>query len=155
VQTPGAPSAVASDEELTREIVLLANRLISRLWVQHQARVAEFDLTIPEAKVLLSLEPGRRLSMRELAAALRANPSNVTVAVSRLEGRGLVGREGADDRRVKGVVLTEAGVGLRANLEARLMEDSPAVRGLSRRERETMRTILRRLDERAGIPATG
>ncbi|HEY4027627.1 MAG TPA: MarR family transcriptional regulator [Candidatus Dormibacteraeota bacterium] len=139
--------AVPEDEELTREIVTLANSLAGRMWSHHQARVAEFDLSGPEAKALLSLEPSRTLSMRELSALLHANPSNVTVAVGRLEARGLVSRRGGDDRRVRGVLLTEAGVTLRRRLEARMFDDSPAVRGLSRGQRETFRAILQQLDE--------
>jgi DNA-binding MarR family transcriptional regulator len=110
---------------------------------------------VPEAKALLSLEPGRRLSMRELSAALQADSSNVTVSVGRLDGRGLVRRQRGADRRVRGMVLTEAGTVLRARVEERLVEDSPAVRGLSRPERETPRAILRRLDELADIPDPG
>jgi DNA-binding MarR family transcriptional regulator len=142
-QAPAKPT----DDELTRGIVALANGLVGRMWSHHQARVAEFDLSGPEAKALLSLEPNRTLSMRELSAVLHANPSNVTVAVGRLEARGLVDRRGGDDRRVRGVLLTEAGEALRGRLEARLFDDSPSVRGLSREEREAFRAILQRLDE--------
>jgi DNA-binding MarR family transcriptional regulator len=147
VQTHNAQTA--ADDALTSEVVALANALVGRMWAHHQARVAEFDLSAPEAKALLHLEPARTLSMRELAALLHANPSNVTVTVARLEGRGLISRRGGDDRRVKGVLLTEAGVALRARLDARLIEDSPAVRGLSREQRVALRELLRRLDERA------
>jgi DNA-binding MarR family transcriptional regulator len=139
--------AVAADDELTREVVALANGLVGRMWSHHQARVAEFDLSGPEAKALLSLAPNRTLSMRELSALLHANPSNVTVAVGRLEARGLVSRRGGDDRRVRGVLLTDAGVALQRRLEARLTDDNPAVRGLTRSQREALRAILQRLDE--------
>jgi len=149
-QDTRAPAAPA-DEEPIREIVALATGLASRMWAHHQARVAEFDLSGPEAKALLRLEPNRCLSMRELSALLHANPSNVTVSVGRLEARGLVSRQGADDRRVRGVVLTDAGVTLRARLETRLAEDSPAVRGLSPDEREVLRDVLHRLDEHARV----
>ena len=134
------------DEELAREIVALANGLVGRMWSHHQARVAEFDLSGPEAKALLTLTPERCLSMRELSTLLHANPSNVTVAVGRLEARGLVGRRGGDDRRIRGVMLTEAGEAMRRRLEARLLDDSPAVRGLTRSQRETLRDVLQRLD---------
>jgi DNA-binding MarR family transcriptional regulator len=143
-----APAAT-TDEELTREVAALASGLVGRMWSHYQARVAEFDLSGPEAKALLSLQPDQWLSMRELSALLHANPSNVTVAVGRLEARGLVSRRGVDDRRVRGVLLTEAGAALRARLDARLTDDSPAVRGLAREEREALRDVLRRLDERA------
>jgi DNA-binding MarR family transcriptional regulator len=147
-----AASVAPGADDLAREVVTLAGRLASRMWAHHQARVAEFDLSQPEAKALLNLEPDRCLSMRELSAALHANPSNVTVAVGRLEARGLLGRQGADDRRVRGVLLTPAGAALRRRLEARLADDSPAVRGLSPDERGTLRDMLLRLDERSRQP---
>src|SRR5262249_2505925 len=85
--------------------------------------------------------------MRELAARLGANPSNVTVAVGRLEAKGLVSRQGSEDRRVRGVLLTDRGRDLRRRLELRLAEDHPAVRGLSPSQREALARILRRLSE--------
>jgi DNA-binding MarR family transcriptional regulator len=85
--------------------------------------------------------------MRELAARLGANPSNITVVVGRLEARGLVSRHGSEDRRVKGVQLTERGAELRRRLEQRLAEDHPAIQGLSSTQREALRRILRRLSE--------
>ena len=150
MQRQGTPASVATAaDDPTREVITLATGLVSRMWAHHQARVAEFDLSQPEAKALLNLEPDRCLSMRELSALLHANPSNVTVAVGRLEARGLVGRQGADDRRVRGVLLTPAGVALRRRLEARLADDSPAVRGLSRDERRTLRDVLLQLERRS------
>jgi len=137
----------SEDEQATREIIGLADGLVGRIWVQFQARAAEFNLSVPEAKSLQVLEPERPLSMRELAARLGANPSNVTVAVGRLEARGLVSRHGSEDRRVKGVLLTDRGRDLRRRLELRLAEDHPAVRGLSASQREALRRILRRLNE--------
>src|SRR5215475_9249228 len=94
----------SGDDQAAREIIGLADGLVGRIWVQFQARAAEFNLSVPEAKSLQVLEPERPLSMRELAARLGANPSNVTVAVGRLEARGLVSRPGGEDRRVKGVL---------------------------------------------------
>ncbi|HYW26213.1 MAG TPA: MarR family transcriptional regulator [Terriglobales bacterium] len=152
-QDARAPTAQAPDE-LTREVVALATGLVSRMWAHHQARVAEFDLSQPEAKALLNLEPDCCLSMRELSAVLNANPSNVTVAVGRLEARGLVSRQGADDRRVRGVLLTAAGAALRRRLEARLVDDSPAVRGLTSDERLALREVLLRLEERTREPTS-
>ena len=151
-QDAAAPVDQAGDEELTREVVTLASTLTARMWAHHQARVAEFDLSLPEAKALLNLDYDRWLSMRELSAILHANPSNVTVAVGRLEARGLVGRQGADDRRVRGVRLTPLGAAVRARLESRLADDSPAVRGLSTAERLGLRDVLLRLDEQAREP---
>jgi DNA-binding MarR family transcriptional regulator len=85
--------------------------------------------------------------MRALATRLHANPSNVTVIVARLEARGLLERQVSDDRRVKGVRLTSAGTDLRQRLEARLIADHPAVRGLTPAEQDTMLNLLRRLTD--------
>ncbi len=142
----GRPAAApAPKDRATAEIISLASDLVGRIWGQFQARVAEVNLSLPEAKALQILDSDRSVSMRELAARLHANPSNVTVSVGRLEARGLVRRQGADDRRVKGVVLTPAGLELRRRLEVRLAEDHPAVRGLSAGERQALLQLLRRL----------
>ncbi|HKF76078.1 MAG TPA: MarR family transcriptional regulator [Candidatus Dormibacteraeota bacterium] len=138
-----------SEERIVREITRLADELVGRIWFQFQARVAELSLSVPEARALQALEPDRSLPMRELAARLRANPSNLTVAVGRLEARGLVGRHGDEDRRVRGARLTDAGVELRRRLETRLVEDHPAVAGLSPPQRETLYRLLLLLSERA------
>jgi DNA-binding MarR family transcriptional regulator len=104
-----------------------------------------------------SLEPDRPLPMRELSARLHANPSNVIGAVGRLEARGLVSRQGGDDRRVKSVLLTSAGVELRRRLEIRLPDDHPAVSGLSPSRRGALLRLLRRLSQHSslGLPRRG
>jgi hypothetical protein len=43
---------------------------------------------------------------------------------------------------------------MRRRLEARLVDDSPAVRGLTPGERQTLRDVLLRLDECAREPTT-
>jgi len=149
-QAPEKPAQQSvTDEEVTREIVSLANELVGRIWVQMQTRMAEFNLSAPEAKALQSLEPDRPLSMRDVAARLHANPSNVTVSIGRLEARGLVSRQGTGDRRVRNVIPTSSGLALRQRLEARLFEDHPAVSGLTASQREMFRRILRRLRQYA------
>lgn len=142
-----AQTLTTGEDHATREIIGLADGLVGRIWVQFQARAAEFNLSAPEAKALQVLDPTNPISMRELAARLGANPSNITVVVGRLEGRGLVSRHGGEDRRVRGVQLTDRGRDLRRRLEQRLAEDHPAIRGLSPTQREALRKILRRLSE--------
>jgi DNA-binding MarR family transcriptional regulator len=129
----------------TDQIIDLANELVGRIFAHLVARAAELNLSLAEAKALQHLEPGRAMPMREVAARLHANPSNVTVIVSRLESRGLLSRELGADRRVKGVRLTALGAEQRARLEARLQADHPAVRGLSIGERHELLELLRRL----------
>jgi len=92
------------------------------------------------------------MPMREVATRLHANPSNVTVIVGRLENRGLLTRELGADRRVKGVRLTPLGAEPRAKLEARLLTDHPAVRGLSADEQHQLLGLLQRLTSAPGPP---
>ena len=42
--------AMSHDDEVTGEIIALANELVGRVWFQFQARVWEFNLSAPEAK---------------------------------------------------------------------------------------------------------
>jgi MarR family transcriptional regulator, organic hydroperoxide resistance regulator len=132
---------------LNADIVELANDLVLRIWAHFTARAAELNLSMPEAKALANLDGDLPMPMRSLAARLHANPSNVTVIVARLEARGLLERHVGDDRRVKGVRLTPAGLALRHKLQARLVADHPAVRGLNQHEQDTLLSLLRRLNQ--------
>ena len=131
------------------ELIALAHELVVRIWGHLMARAAELNLSVAEAKALQNLEADQSLPMRTLAARLHANPSNVTVVVSRLEARGLASRDVGSDRRVKGVRLTGAGQAMRRKLEARQLTDHPAVRGLSEPERRKLLHLLRRLQQSA------
>jgi DNA-binding MarR family transcriptional regulator len=123
----------------------LANDLVGRIFGHLIARAAELSLSVAEAKALQHLVPGEAMPMRVLAARVHANPSNVTVIVSRLEARGLLSRDTSADRRVKAVRLTSAGVRLRAKLEQRLLSDHPAVVGLTECEQQVLLQLLRRM----------
>jgi DNA-binding MarR family transcriptional regulator len=138
-------NAKPDESSLDGEILRLVDGLLGLVWSRFFARIAEFELSAPEAKALKFLSVERPITMRELSAKLHSNPSNVTVVVSRLEGRGLVRRSGAQDRRVRGVQLTEEGFGLWQRLSERLAEDHPAVHGLSPAQKEAFRKILRQL----------
>jgi DNA-binding MarR family transcriptional regulator len=140
VRLPDAPPGAD-----TRETIELANELVVRIFAHLLARAAELNLSLPEAKAVQHLEAERALPMRELSARLHANPSNVTVIVGRLEGRGLLSRELGADRRVKGVRLTQQGVELQAKLQARLLAEHPAVGGLSDEDQREFLRLLRRV----------
>jgi len=134
----------AQAPEATAEVIALANDLAVRIFGHFTARAAELNLSIAEAKALQHLEPGRAMPMREVAARIHANPSNVTVIIGRLEARGLLSREVSNDKRIKAVRLTQAGADVRARLELRLTADHPAVRGLSPSEQVELLELLRR-----------
>jgi DNA-binding MarR family transcriptional regulator len=79
----------------------------------------EFDLFPPQLLVLKTLDRPR--PMREVAATMGCDSSNLTGITDRLEERGLVMRTAdPDDRRVKRLVLTEDGKRLRRQIVAYL-----------------------------------
>jgi DNA-binding MarR family transcriptional regulator len=82
---------------------------------------ANFGLNPGALKALLELDADNPVPMRALAEAWHCDASNVTWLVDQLESRGLVERQVSTvDRRVKTVVLTDAGLVLRADVETHL-----------------------------------
>jgi MarR family transcriptional regulator, organic hydroperoxide resistance regulator len=109
------------------------------------AVAAELDLHPAQAGALLRMEPETPMPMHELATMLACDNSNVTGIVDRLEAHGLVARRPfAQDRRVKHVVLTDAGVELRARVRAHMAEPPEAIRRLSVADQRLLRDVLRR-----------
>jgi len=83
--------------------------------------------------------------MRTLARKLGCDASNVTGIVDRLEERGLLVRAvSAVDRRVKMLVLTDAGMRLRQRIMADLAEAPEPIARLSAEDQRALRDILSR-----------
>jgi DNA-binding MarR family transcriptional regulator len=107
---------------------------------------ATLELSPAQCHVLHLIEPGRPIPMKQLAATLSCDASNVTGLVDRLESRGLVRRlPGRADRRVKELDLTPTGVQLRAQLVERMAAPPPSFGRLSARDQRTLARILSRL----------
>lgn len=105
----------------------------------------EFDLTPQQVYALRQLANERPLAMSELATMLGCDASNVTAIVDKLEAGGLVKRHSADrDRRVKALVMTEAGVGLQARIEERMEQPPPAIANLSVEDQQELCVLLER-----------
>ena len=81
-----------------------------------------FDLTPMQGHTLRSLDPERPVAMSVLADLLICDASNVTGIVDKLESRGLIVRQSAEnDRRIKMLAVTPKGSELRERLNARLL----------------------------------
>src|ERR1700682_2775188 len=123
---------------------LLLQRAFERVHAHFAAIVAELDLAPVQAKALHELEVDPPISMRELAERLKSDPSNITGLIDRLESRGLVERRpDPDDRRVKGLVVTPAGIEIRERIWQDVLGHAPHLAVLSADERIQLRDQLK------------
>src|SRR5213594_4381506 len=107
---------------------------------------SEFELSPVQCHVLHLIEPDRPIPMGRVAEALACDASNVTGLIDRLESRGLVRRQpSAEDRRVKVLVLTPAGVRLRGAIMEKMTRPPDALSRLSATEQRALVRMLRRL----------
>jgi DNA-binding MarR family transcriptional regulator len=134
------------------EIAALVLRLASDLEAWITRAVAPLGLTEPQALLIRRLrEP---MSMGNAAEALHCDASNLTGIVDRLEKRGLVGRRTLPaDRRVKELVLTDAGRNVLRELEE-LATAAPGLSDLSSDEQGALLRLLRRALESQALSAT-
>jgi MarR family transcriptional regulator, organic hydroperoxide resistance regulator len=136
------------EEPLAHQLAHAAYQLHTALERQLHDTLAELELTISLADTLWQLDPALGpLSRRQLADRLGCDPSNVTFLVDRLVQRNLVTRARAgEDRRVKALALTPAGVAVRRRLIATLA-DSPIFSGLTTAQQRDLAGLLRRCVE--------
>jgi DNA-binding MarR family transcriptional regulator len=104
------------------------------------------DVSPPQLKALLSLEPGHPKSMGALAEGWRCDASWVTGIVDGLEGRGYVERQShPTDRRVKVVALTVLGEKAKAEALSCLYEPPSSLSKLTDAEQRTLRDLLAKI----------
>ncbi len=121
--------------------------LLAELFMLQRPRMMalcrEFDLFPPQLMVLKALDRPR--PMREVAETMACDSSNLTGITDRLEERGLVQRTADEnDRRVKLLVLSEAGERLRREVVGRLNQPPDAIDALSDRDLESLQRLLRK-----------
>jgi DNA-binding MarR family transcriptional regulator len=123
--------------------------LMGRLFWEMRPRMLrvaqEVGLSPPQMFALRALDPDNPVPMRELAATLNCDSSNVTGLVDGLAAQGLVERHEAEhDRRVRMLVVTERGVAVRDRLQAVMQQPPPALARLSPADQLALRDILKR-----------
>src|SRR3954447_13527380 len=123
--------------------------LIAQLFTSQRTRflaiASEFELAPAQLMALKALDPDDPVPMRDLAEALACDNSNVTGIIDRLEDRGLVERRASPaDRRVKMLVVTEAGVDVRRRVKERMEEAPEALKRLSDDEAVQLRDLMRK-----------
>jgi MarR family transcriptional regulator, organic hydroperoxide resistance regulator len=143
-------SSTRSGSKKTRSRAQLETQtweLLTELFMLQRPRMMalcrEFDLFPPQLMVLKALDRPR--PMREVAETMACDSSNLTGITDRLEERGLVQRTADEkDRRVKLLVLSEAGERLRREVVGRLNRPLAAVDALSDRDLEALQRLLRK-----------
>ncbi|GAA3259739.1 MarR family winged helix-turn-helix transcriptional regulator [Dactylosporangium siamense] len=118
-------------------------------------RVAELDLTPPQAGLIrmLAQAPGR--SQLTYAERLGMPPSRFVTLVNTMEERGLVERRrGEPDRRVYALHLTDAGQHIKRRLDStgKAHEDD-LFAALTTAERTTLRELLARIAQQQNLTA--
>jgi DNA-binding MarR family transcriptional regulator len=109
--------------------------------------LAHDDLRLPHFAILTALSDFGPLAQHELADRLNLNRSHLVGYLDHVEQRGLVRRDrDPQDRRRQRVALTRPGQALAARLQvvAQRSQDE-FLDVLSDRERQTLRTLLRRV----------
>jgi DNA-binding MarR family transcriptional regulator len=110
----------------------------------------DFDMTPQMTQAMNEIPSTGSITMKELAAVMWCDASNVTGVVDRLEQRGFVERRPSEhDRRMKCVALTAAGKRLRRKLDDRMNQLPPAVAALSDDDQRLLGEILERALENA------
>lgn len=122
-------------------------RLLLATAMSHFGRTAsitqELGLTPGHVKALLALDPEEPQTMGALAQSFGCDASTITWMVDRLEERDLVERRGSkNDRRVKTVALTPAGLRTKRKLEARLYEPPEEFLALDRETLDSLHRVL-------------
>lgn len=113
-----------------------------------------FELTPQQMISLKMLSNERPMAMSELAGSLGCDASNVTAIVDKLESRGLVERRSSDqDRRVKALIMTAAGVKLAARIHERMRVPPPAIANLDEKDLAALCDILTRALASLDVPA--
>ncbi len=120
-------------------------------------RIAEvyrnrFELNIPEWRVMAVLGDAATLTQRELTAATLMDKVAVNRACKVREKRGLVAREpNARDGRSHHLELTEAGRAMHGRIMPLALEmERQLFETFTAQERESFRSLLDRVRERAG-----
>ncbi|WP_250030957.1 MarR family winged helix-turn-helix transcriptional regulator [Paractinoplanes maris] len=130
-------------ESLTYQLLRLVHAMDRATDEQVRDVMGELGITHALADALWQLDPDAAgPTMREMAAALRCDPSTVTFLADRLEHLSYVTRAPAPhDRRTKVLALTDAGRAARRRLVEAATTRTPIAR-LSREEQVALHGLL-------------
>lgn len=133
------------DERFSEALAPLLLDLWRRLRDYMSDVAAELGLPVPLVVAIRHLDPDRPRPMNDLAEAMGCDPSHVTGIADGLETHGLVRRQAAThDRRIKELVVTEAGERVQAEID-RHLDRVLRLAALNAAERVSLLDMLGRL----------
>jgi len=131
-------------EQLNSELLECASDLIGRIVRQGEQLAQKLGIPAPFMKALHVMDCP--MAMKELGKRMHCDPSFVTLVADMLEKRGLARREAHPaDRRIKNLVLTEDGLGLKRRVETEIAARMPWNRGLNDDERAQLLALIRKM----------
>ncbi|HEY6495864.1 MAG TPA: MarR family transcriptional regulator [Trebonia sp.] len=144
IQGPGTARAEASAPALNRDILDSLTDLVKRAGTVSHSIATGFGVAPHDLLALFKLEGG--LAMKELAQRMGCDASFVTTVADTLEKRGFIRREpGQRDRRIKNLLLTDAGVAAKERMMAQLAAKMPWCYALDDSERRCLLFLLRKM----------
>ena len=130
-------------DQLDSEILDAMGELIAAFIGKSEQIAQRFGVPAFCLKALHVLESS--MAMRDLGRQMHCDPSFVTAIADLLEKRGLARREASTaDRRIKNLVLTQEGIGLREKVEREFMAHMPW-RALDEQERACLLSLIRKM----------
>jgi len=134
----------SAEDQLDFELVDALAGLFARLLTEADQLAKEFDVPAFFMKALHLIDAP--LAMKELGKRMHCDPSFVTSIADMMEKRGLAARESDPaDRRVKRLVLTEAGLQLKQRMEQQMLTRMPLRSCLTHAERVTLLGLIRKM----------
>ncbi len=131
-------------DQLDSELVDAMGELIVQLIARGEQIAQRFGVPVFCLKALHVLDSA--MAMRDLGRQMHCDPSFVTAIADMLEKRGLARREASTaDRRIKNLVLTREGVGLRGKLEREFVAGMPWRNALDEDERACLLGLIRKM----------
>jgi DNA-binding MarR family transcriptional regulator len=131
-------------DQLDSEILDAMGDLITMLVGRGEKIAQRFGIPAFCLKALHVLNPS--MALRDIGKYMHCDPSFVTSIADLLEKRGLARREASlADRRVKNLVLTDEGIGLREKVEREFMAAMPWNGALDNDERTCLLALIRKM----------
>ena len=131
----------SEEDLLDLEILDSVAGLFAQLVAEGEALAKSFGIPVFVIKALHILD--NPLAMKDLGRRMHCDPSFITSIADTLEKHGLAVREpDPADRRVKRLVLTEAGAELKARIEDEVLSRSPWRRCLSQEQRLSLLALV-------------